>query len=120
MITFDGGNLRTRVTGATWPIRLVLTDDETGEAVDITGYTFSLTVDPNENPASSATNLFTRAGTIVDAEGGVFQFALSSGEAALLVPLTGNAAYWAWITVTDASGKSATAKVRLPVAGGPG
>ena len=119
MITFEGGNLRTRVTGATWPIRCTLTDVE-GEVVDITGYTFSLTVDANENPASSATNLFTRAGTIVDAVAGQFLFALSSGEANLLVALAGNAAYWAWITATDAGGKTDRAKMRLPVAGGPG
>lgn len=119
MITFDGGNLRTRVTGATWPIRCTLVDVE-GAPIDVTGYTFSLTVDPNENPASSATNLFTRAGTILDAATGLIQFAISSGEAALLVPLANNAAYWAWITVTDAGGKVDRAKMRLPVTGGPG
>ncbi len=117
MITAD--NLRSRVTGATWPIKLTLVDVE-GALIDITGYTFTLTVDPNESPASSATNLFTASGSIVDAAAGVFQFALTTQQANALVPLAGGAAYWAWVTVTDASGKTDRAKMRLPVTGGPG
>ena len=118
IITAD--NLRPRVTGDTWPIKFTFLD-ESGAAVDITGYAFTLTVDPNENPASSATNIFTAvAGTIVSATAGSFQFALTAPQAALLVRLANDAAYWAWVKVTDASGKSGTAKMRLPVTGGPG
>jgi len=50
MLVLDGGNLRTRITGDTAPIRLTYTD-ATGAAIDITGYESTLTVDPNENPA---------------------------------------------------------------------
>jgi hypothetical protein len=119
MLTFQGGNLRTRVTGDTQPIRLTQTD-ASGNVVDITDYSFRLVVDPNENPESSATNLFEVSGSIVSATGGVFEFALTDEQAALLVRRDGDAAYYAWITVTDASGRSSTARMRLPVAGGPG
>jgi len=41
MLVLDGGNLRTRITGDTAPIRLTYTD-ATGAAIDITGYESTL------------------------------------------------------------------------------
>ncbi|HRK46453.1 MAG TPA: hypothetical protein PK324_12560 [Nocardioides sp.] len=119
MLVLDGGNLRTRITGDTAPIRLTYTD-ATGAAIDITGYESTLTVDPNENPADASTNLFAVSGAIADASAGLFEYTLTEEQADLLVPLAGNAAYWAWITVIDADGATETVKMRLPVAGGPG
>lgn len=121
MLSFQGGNLRARITGDTAPIRLRYTD-AVGEPIEggIEDYEFALTVDPNASPTSEATNLFTRAGTIVDADTCDIEFALSQEEADLLVPLDGNAAYHAWIAVTSPSGRVETVRMRLPVAGGSG
>ncbi len=66
----------TRKRGDTFPIRLTLTDD--GTAVDITGYTFKLTVDSSPDPPEttdpSATEIFQVAGVITAAASGQFEF----------------------------------------------
>lgn len=43
-------------------------------AIDITGSTFLLTVDPEPNPADAVNNLFQLAGTLTNPTGGVVQF----------------------------------------------
>lgn len=111
-------NLSMRATGDTWPIDLRLTDAE-GTAIDISGYTLEMSVNEAENPDDpEGTNLFTITGSIVNASDGRFRFAVSEGNAALLVPLAGGAAYWYDVQVTDGDGAITTImKGRLPVTG---
>jgi hypothetical protein len=113
------GNLKPRVTGDTAPFKFQLTD-ASGTPTLIAGFGFTLTVDPNEEPASTATNLFTITGVIDDEDTGLFNFPPTQPEANLLVPLANDRAYWVWLKVTDATGKTETAKGRLPVAAGSG
>lgn len=55
--------------------------DSTGAAVNITGFSFLLTVDPTEDPTTSAGNLFQLTGTITNGPGGVVQFGMTTGQA---------------------------------------
>jgi hypothetical protein len=65
-----------RTRGDTYPISVTL-KDSSGVAIDITGGTFALTVNSEENPTDTANQLFTEAGTITNAVGGVVEFAVS-------------------------------------------
>jgi len=49
-----------------------------GTPIDITGFSFILTVDPESDPLTSANNLFALTGNITDATGGVVEFAPST------------------------------------------
>ena len=55
--------------------------DSAGSPVDITGFSFLLTVDPSDEPGSSTNNLFSLSGTITDALNGVVQFSMTAGQA---------------------------------------
>lgn len=55
--------------------------DSNGNAVDVTGATFLLTVDPEEEPATSSNNLFQLNGTIEDAINGAVSFKPSAVQA---------------------------------------
>ena len=55
--------------------------DSAGVAVDITGSSFLLTVDPSDEPANSDNNLFQLTGTITDAPNGIVQFEMTTGQA---------------------------------------
>lgn len=70
----------TRYRGDTYPDEITVTD-ETGSAVDITGYTFLLTVNTERSPTSIATQVFQLTGTIVDAAAGQVNFAPSAMQA---------------------------------------
>lgn len=69
-----------RVRGDTFPMTFQL-KDSAGSPIDITSFTFVLTVDPNEDPPDAGANLFALIGTITDAPNGKFQFPISAGEA---------------------------------------
>ncbi len=70
-----------RVRGDTFPFRFAIKDDA-GAAVDITGATFVLTVDPAEDPAGSGSNLFANTPTIVaPASQGLIEVALTAPQA---------------------------------------
>lgn len=64
----------TRKRGDSYADEIVVTGP-TGAAVDITGYTFMMTVDPSPSPADNVTKTFEVAGTILDAANGVVEFA---------------------------------------------
>jgi hypothetical protein len=109
-------NLPVRAAGDTWPIDLALTDGA-GAAIDITGYTFTLAVNDEENPADpEASNVISVAGAIVDADAGTFRFAIEQADADALVPTA--TPYWFSVRMANAGGDSATImKGRLPVTG---
>jgi hypothetical protein len=68
----------TRGDTAPWTFTI---KQSTGVPLDISGYNFLLTVDPDENPTSSTNNLFSLTGTVTNAAGGIVQFALTSLQA---------------------------------------
>ena len=56
-------------------------DKATGALIDITGYTFLLTADPEEDPIDGANNLWQLTGAIIGAGiNGKVQFALTSSQ----------------------------------------
>lgn len=65
----------TRFRGDTKPIAFKLwLDKAAGLALDITDYSFSLTIDPEEEPIDATNNILSLDGTITSAEDGEFQF----------------------------------------------
>lgn len=65
----------------TYPEQYIVQDAD-GAAIDITtGYSFTLAVDPSEKPATSANNLFTSIGTIIDGPTGRVDFPISTANA---------------------------------------
>lgn len=55
--------------------------DSNGAAIDITGFSFLLTVDPSEAPADAMDNLFQLSGVITDGPNGVVEFAPTAMQA---------------------------------------
>ncbi len=70
-----------RTRGDTAKIKKQITVKSTGVAVDITGCSFLLTVDPDKAPTTNENNLFQLTGTIIDAEDGVVGFAITEEQA---------------------------------------
>ena len=52
-----------------------------GNPVDITGYTYRLTVDPAKNPTDALSNLFSLVGVVVGSPNNVVQFEMSAVQA---------------------------------------
>lgn len=71
----------TRKRGDTFADRFVITSEETGAVIDISGYTFLLTVDPEKEPVDDSANIFQLTGTIVDAAAGLVEFAPNATQA---------------------------------------
>jgi len=69
-----------RVRGDTFPFEFNV-KDENGVAINITGFSFLLTVDPSSEPTDALGNLFQLTGAIVSGPGGVVRFTLSTGQA---------------------------------------
>ena len=55
--------------------------DAAGVVVNITGFSFLLTVDPSPTPTTSGNNLFQLTGVITDAVNGAVEFGPSAGQA---------------------------------------
>lgn len=63
------------------PVIPVVVSDENGDTVDITGYTFVMTVDPSPTPDSSANNNFSlTVGPVADGTDGTVFFQPSTGQ----------------------------------------
>ena len=87
----------TRYRGDTVPDQFTLTDADENP-VDITGYTFTMTVDTLKTPPDNTTLVYQLTGTITNAAAGEFEFAPSAVQA----DLTGN--YWYDIQMVDGGG----------------
>lgn len=72
-------------------------------AVNITGYTYKLTVDPSKNPTDALANLFTLVGVVTDGPNGIVQFEMSAVQSDQ-TPKD----YYFDIEQTDGSGKIRT------------
>lgn len=73
------GNTISRYRGDTHPIYLEIEDE--GEALDISGYSFKLTVNSERNPTDTSNQLFSVDGTVVNGPGGLAKFVLSTDQA---------------------------------------
>lgn len=90
-----------RKRGDTYAIELSVTDSS-GTAVDISGYSFLLTVDPEKYPASSDNNLFQLTGTITSALSGTVEFSPSAANTDAV------GTYYYDIQMTDSGGLIST------------
>lgn len=64
----------TRRRGDTYADEITVTDS-TGSAINITGYTFTMTLDPSKAPLDATANLYSITGTILNATAGRVEFA---------------------------------------------
>lgn len=71
----------TRYRGDTYADVFTLKNAQTKQPLNLTGHTFVMTLDPNKAPTSTATNLYSITGTILDAAAGTVEFAPSSTQA---------------------------------------
>jgi len=95
----------TKYRGDTKPIKFILYENQAaGIRLDITSYSFKLTVDPSKAPVNSDNNLFTLTGVITDASNGEVQFEPTSVQMDQ-TPAT----YYFDFEITDANGKTETA-----------
>lgn len=69
-----------RYRGDTYPDEFVITDNS-GSVLDITGYTFLLTLNTEQNPTNTTNQVYQIVGVIVDAAAGVVSFAPSVAQA---------------------------------------
>jgi hypothetical protein len=93
----------TRYRGDTAEDKIVITDPSTGAVVDVTGHGFVMTVSAN---ADRSGVIYSVTGTILDALGGLVEFAPTALQADQL-PGT----YYYSVTVTYPSGRFHTAVV---------
>lgn len=52
-----------------------------GAVVNITGFSYLLTVDPSDEPADAVNNLFQLTGTVTDGPNGIVEFSMSVSQA---------------------------------------
>lgn len=71
----------TRKRGDTYADEFIVKSAATGRPLDITGYTFLLTVDPSKAPLTAATKAYQIAGTILAATAGRVEFAPTPTQA---------------------------------------
>lgn len=71
----------TRKRGDTYADEITVKSKATGLPIDITGYTFIMTLDPEKAPATAANNLYALTGAIIDAPTGRVGFAPSALQA---------------------------------------
>lgn len=55
--------------------------DSAGVVIDITGFSYLMTVDPSDEPTDAVNNLFALTGTLTDPTNGVVQFELTALQA---------------------------------------
>ena len=92
-----------RYRGDTAADEFRIRNESTGAALDISGYTFVLTVSTLENPPDSTAELYSIVGAITDAANGVVEFAPSAAQADQK-PTT----YYYDVQMTTAGGKIKT------------
>ena len=73
-----------RKRGDTYADEFELTSELTGLVIDITGYTFLLTIDPEKDPVDNTNNLYQLTGNITDATNGLVEFVPSAANTDVL------------------------------------
>lgn len=92
----------TRKRGDTYADVFVVKSNLTGEPLNITGSSFFLTIDPNKEPTSAATNVYKLTGVITNSSAGEVEFAPSAVQA----DLVGD--YFYEVEMVDAAGRRRT------------
>ena len=92
----------TRYRGDTAPDRFTVTDTD-GTALNVTGYSFIMTIDERLNPPDETTQIAQITGDLVTPSSGIIEFAPTSGDADQ-EPGT----YYYDIQMTDGDGKLTT------------
>jgi len=64
--------------GDSYPYVAYVTDTDTGNPIDLTAATLTMTVDSSKNPSDDSTKLFTVTGVLVDAANGEASFTPST------------------------------------------
>ncbi|OPZ07196.1 MAG: hypothetical protein BWZ07_03371 [Alphaproteobacteria bacterium ADurb.BinA280] len=70
-----------RMRGDTYADEFIIKSPVTGQPINITGYSFKLTVDTNKDPVDDTTNVYSLNGVIVDAANGRVEFSPSDVQA---------------------------------------
>lgn len=92
----------TRKRGDTYADEFIIKSTATDTPINITGYSFTLTVDPEKAPTSAANNLYSLTGVVVDAANGRVEFA----PTALQADHVGK--YFYDVQMTDGAGRKRT------------
>jgi len=92
-----------RKRGDTYANELTLSRRSNGQLLDITGYTFKLTLNREKNPKDTTKQVYQIAGTILDATNGVVEFAPTAEQAD-----QDPGVYWYDVEMIDASGRKRT------------
>ena len=92
----------TRKRGDTYADEFTVKSEITGEAIDISGYSFLLTLNTEKNPVNEDDQVYQLTGSIVDAENGIVGFSPSAVEADLV------GTFYYDVQLTDPSGKIRT------------
>lgn len=92
----------TRKRGDTEPDRFSLTLTETWEPANLTGYTFTLTVDRSPSPEGTATRLFQLTGAASQPLTGLVALPLSEAQADNV------GTFYYWLRLTDPMGLKLT------------
>ena len=71
----------TRKRGDTYADEFTIKSASTGAPINITGYTFLMTLDPSKNPVDNTANIYQLTGTILDAAAGRVEFAPNATQA---------------------------------------
>ena len=90
--------------GDSYPLTLTIKNKKTKEVIDITGYSFILTVDSEKDPVNTSTKIFSVVGVLSDTPiNGVVTFTPSALATNFI-----NNMYYFDIQMTDASGNIRT------------
>lgn len=71
----------TRRRGDTYADEIIVKSKTTGLPIDITGYTFVMTVDTRQTPTDATTKVYQLTGAILNANGGRVEFAPNATQA---------------------------------------
>lgn len=92
----------TRKRGDTYADEIVVKSKKTKQPINITGYTFLLTVDSRQAPTDETTKLYQLTGTILDAAAGRVEFAPTALQADRV------GAFFYDVQMADGSGRKRT------------
>lgn len=91
-----------RKRGDTWADEFVIKNKKTKAPINLAGYSFVLTVDPNKEPPDATTNLYSVTGVILDAAAGRVEFPPLPAD----VDRTGT--FYYDVQMTDGAGRKRT------------
>lgn len=92
----------TRKRGDDYPDQFQVLSKTTGLPVDISGYSFLMTIDPDDRPVNSDNNLFQMVGTITNSTSGLVEFQPLASD------VDNIGVYYQDIQMTDTAGKIRT------------